>query len=376
MRQRIGLVLILSGIMWSACAAPSSRPDLPPSASDLTLLKTTRLCDQKADALKRWAGLPVRQSPWGSGEEIGIPGNRSESGAEESFFFDEDGLLVGALFAFPSGLPLKPYPVLRNTLSELKPTLEFYLSIAAAPDRSNLDTSALYRTGDEKSTTEYIVQGGATQTLLLASVALDPYSSLLSAYRSEFLARVGKGDKTKSPQPATTKAPPAAAAFPALQQFARGESAYFASCASRDMDRAAAAYEKAIAKGIPDKVQLAEAHHRLGLALAGKGQLKQARAEMEQSLSVRPNSPDVLNSLGTVYLKLNERDKAIASFERAITLRPNYPLARYNLGEAYEPVNGRLAIEEYETYVALVEGVPEEKERVAKARERIRMLKR
>jgi len=375
MRRTISVALIASAVLVSACAAPSSRPDLPPSASDLVLLKSMRLCDQKDEALKRWTGLPVQRTAWGSGEEIGIPGNRSESGAEESFFFDEDGLLVGALFAFPTGLPLKPYPVLRDTLSQLKPTLEFYLSLTTVPDRTNLDTSGLYRTGDEKTTTEYIVQRGSSPTLLLASIALDPYASLLSAYRPEFLARGGKGDKSKSAQPASPKSP-SAAAFPSLQQFARGETAYFASCGTRDMDRAAAAYEKAIAQGIPDKVQLAEAHHRLGLALAGKGQLTQARAEIEQSLSVRPNSPDVLNSLGTIHLKLGDRDKAIASLERAITLRPNYPLARYNLGEAYEPVNSKLAIEQYETYLALVEGVPEERERMAKARERIRMLKR
>lgn len=376
MRQRTGLVLILWGILCAACATSSSQSDLPPSASDLALLKTTRLCDQKAEALKRWTGLPVRETPWGSGQELGIPGNRSESGADESFFFDEDGTLVGALFAFPTGLPLKPYPVLRNTLSELKPMLEFYLTITAAPDRSTMDTSGLFRTGDEKSTTEYIVQGGVNGTLLLASVALDPYVPLLSAYRPEFLGRVGKGDKSQTTHPAGSKAPASAAAFPALQQFARAEAAYFASCGNRDTDRAVAAYRKAIAQGIPDKIQLAEAHHRLGLALAAKGELKEARAEMEQSLTVRPNSPDVLNSLGTVYLKLGDRDKAIASFERAVTLRPNYPIARYNLGEAYEAFNTRLAIEEYETYLALVERLPEEKERAMKARQRIKMLKR
>lgn len=372
MRKTLSVVSILWALCFSACAEPSGRPDLPPSASDLVLLKSARLCDQKPDALKTWATLPLQRSAWGSGEEIRIPRDRSQSNADESYFFDEDGLLVGGLFAFPGGLSLKPYPVLRDTLSELKPTVEFYLTLTTTTDRPSMDSSGLFRTGDEKSTVEYIVQSGKNQKLLLASVAIDPYAPLLSAYRPEFLSRVGKGDVVKPSQPAKA---PAATAFPALQQFARGETAYFGSCGVRDMDRAVAAYEKAIAQGIPDKVQLAEAHHRLGLALSAKGQLKLARAQMEQSLTVRPNTPDVLNSIGTVHLKLGDRDKAIAAFERAVTLRPNYPIARFNLGEAYEPVNTRLAIEEYETYLALVEGVPEEKERAAKAQARIKTLK-
>ncbi len=375
MRRTLSVVSILWALCVSACAEQSSRPDLPPSASDLVLLKSARLCDQKPDVLKKWVALPLQRSAWGSGEEIRIPRDRSQSNAEESYFFDEDGLLVGGLFAFPGGLSLKPYPVLRDTLSELKPTVEFYLTLNTTMERPSMDSSGLFRTGDEKSTVEYIVQSGKNQKLLLASVAIDPYAPLLSAYRPEFLSRVGKGDVVKPSQP-PAKTSAAVTAFPALQQFARGETAYFGSCGLRDMDRAAAAYEKAIAQGIPDKIQLAEAHHRLGLALAATGQLKQARAQMEQSLAVRPNTPDVLNSIGTVHLKLGDRDKAIAAFERAVRLRPNYPIARFNLGEAYELVNTRLAIEEYETYLALVEGVPEEKERAMKARQRIKMLKR
>jgi Flp pilus assembly protein TadD len=121
---------------------------------------------------------------------------------------------------------------------------------------------------------------------------------------------------------------------------------------------------------------VAESHHRLGLALEGQGQLSQAREEMEQSVALRPNIPEVLNNLGTVYMKLKQREKAVKVLEKAVLLRPNYPLARYNLAESYEETNAKRAIGEYETYLALVEGIPEEAERMAQVQERIKSLRR
>src|SRR5574341_1459884 len=182
---RIALVLSAAavGFLLSACGTPPPPSRFPPSASDLVLLKSTRLCDRKTDFLQRSQSLSPRREAWGSGEEVRIAAGRSESGGEESYFFDEDGVLVGALFAFPNGQNLKPYPVLRQTLSELKPALEFYLNVAQVADRANLDPSTMYETGDEKSTTRYVVLGAAeAPTLLLASFALDPYATLLSPY--------------------------------------------------------------------------------------------------------------------------------------------------------------------------------------------------
>ena len=54
----------------------------------------------------------------------------------------------------------------------------------------------------------------------------------------------------------------------------------------------------------------------------------------------------------------------LSSFERAIVLRPNYALARYNLAEACAATNPKRALSEYETYVAIVEGIPEEADRI------------
>ena len=373
----LSLSALATGLLSLACAATTPPSNLPPSASDLILLKSVRLCEKKATFLQGRETASLRREAWGSGEEVRIAASRSESGAEESFFFDEDGLLVSALFTFPTGLNLKPYPVLRETLSQLKPTIEFYLNVAELASRADLDTSALYMTGDEKSTTQYIVLRGAdVPSLLLASFSLDPYATLLSPRRKAFLSRVGGTDKSKSSLRTDSKGDEDKEPFPALQQFARGEAAHLAYCGTRNDDVAVVAYQKAIAHGFSNKVQLAEAHHKLGLALKWKGQLEGARDAIQQSLVIQPNRPEVLNNLGDVYKQLGDLDKALKAFEKAVTLRPNYPLARFNLAEAYEAVNPKLAISEYETYLALVEGIPEEADRAAQARQRVKALTR
>ncbi|MEQ1561907.1 MAG: hypothetical protein ABL935_00770, partial [Nitrospiraceae bacterium] len=120
-----------------------------------------------------------------------LSADRSPSHGDESYFFDEDGLLVGTLFTFSSGLDLNPYPILRQTLTLLKPALEFYLNVANLSSKSSMDSSALYETGDEKTTTQYLVLGSREQpSLLQASVTIDPYVRLFSPYRREFLERL------------------------------------------------------------------------------------------------------------------------------------------------------------------------------------------
>jgi hypothetical protein len=62
-------------------------------------------------------------------------------------------------------------------------------------------------------------------------------------------------------------------------------------------------------------------------------------------------------------------------FEKAVTLRPNYAVARYNLADALEQTNPKRALSEYETFLALIEGIPEEEARAGHAKERIKALK-
>jgi tetratricopeptide (TPR) repeat protein len=372
----LGVALSTAGFLSSCGPSGPVRPNLPPSESDLTLLKSTALCDRKPDFETKLPAAPKEGRPWGAGQEVQIPGSRSATHADESYFFDEDGLLVGALFTFPRGLDLAPYPVLRHTLSLLKPTNEFYLAVPLLPTKANMDTSALFETGDEKSTTQYLVTGTRdTPVLLQASFTIDPYVRLFSPYRREFLARLK--------QPAGTNGGPAADGqgsedkepFRSLHEFARGQTAQLAYCGDKNYDVALDAYQKAAASGFTNKVWQAEAHHKLGQAWQAKGQFEKAKAEMEKSLAIRPNIPEVLNNLGTVHAQMGDKTGALALFERAVTLRPNYAVARYNLAEAYEATNPKRALSEYETFLVLVEGIPEEEGRAARAKERVRMLK-
>ncbi|MEK7273540.1 MAG: tetratricopeptide repeat protein, partial [Nitrospirota bacterium] len=299
------------------------------------------------------------------------------SHADESYFFDEDGMLVGAIFMFPSGLDLEPYPVLRKTLLALKPQLEFYLNVSQLATKANMDSSAIFDTGDEKTTVEYLVTGNREHMILLtASFTIDPYVRLFSPYRREFLDRLrepagGKSGMKIESQGSEDKEP-----FASLQQFARGQTAQLAYCKDKDYDIAADAYQKSITSGFANKVWMAEAHHRLGVSLDAKGQFEKAKAEMLQSLAIRPNVPEVMNNLGAVHSKLGEKAAAMSLFEKAVILRPNYAMARYNLAEAYEPTNPKRALAEYETFLALVEGIPEEEGRIARVKERLKVMKK
>lgn len=372
-----GFFVVVSLVIGCGGPAAPVKPPLPPSETDLILLASTALCERKIDFMRKHPDAAHTAKDWGSGHELTIPTENSASQGEESYFFDEDGVLVGALFTFPKGLDLKPYSVLRRTLSQLKPSVEFYLNVAQLETRTNMESSALLETGDEKSTTQYLVIGLGEQPILLqASFTIDPYVRLFSPYRREFLDRLrnpasGEGGQKMESQGAEDKEP-----FSSLQQFARGQAAQLAYCGEKNYDIASDAYQKAIAGGFTNKVWLAEAHHKLGLVWEAKGRFDKAKSEMMRSLSLRPNIPEVLNNLGTVQVKLGDKAAGLSLFEKAVTLRPNYALARFNLAEACEDTNPKRAISEYETYLALVEGITEEETRIAHAKERVKALKR
>ena len=371
-----GLFVVVAMLIGCSGSAAPIKPPLPPSKTDLVLLASTALCERKLDFVRKYPATARTAKNWGSGHELTISLETSVSRGEESYFFDEDGVLVGALFTFPKGLDLKPYPVLRRTLSQLKPSVEFYLNVAQLETRMDMESSALLETGDEKSTTQYLVTGlGENPILLQASFTIDPYVRLFSPYRREFLERLrnptgGEGGQKMESQGTEDKEP-----FSSLQQFARGQAAQLAYCGDKNYDIAVDAYQKAIATGFTNKVWLAEAHHKLGLAWEAKGRFDKAKPEMMRSLALRPNIPEVLNNLGTVQVKLGDKAAGLGLFEKAVTLRPNYALARFNLAEACEETNPKRAISEYETYLALVEGIIEEEARIALVKERIKVLK-
>ncbi|MDT7043141.1 tetratricopeptide repeat protein [Candidatus Nitronereus thalassa] len=352
---------------------PPPEPGLPPSASDLELLGTTKLCDDKALILNQWKGSTFTRTPWGSGERLERLAQSQQPNFDRFYFFNEEDVLVGAIFRFGSGLNLEPYPILRGTLSQLPPSSAFFLDPAQLLQSTKAKSAVLFRTGSKTSTTQYLVLDDKDRPLLLvASMSIDPYEQLLSSYQKAYLpGLVRSSDTEKAKELALSQGN----TFLALQQFARGEAALFSSCGQRQPEVAIDAYRRAVNLGFPKKEQLAEAHHRMGLALRDKDQLQEAQTHLEKALEIRPNVPEVINNLGSVLAQQNKQTQAIELFERAIILRPNYARARFNLAEVLEKMNKRRAIEEYETYLALVEGIPEEEPRMMLVEERLKRLK-
>ena len=165
-------------------------------------------------------------------------------------------------------------------------------------------------------------------------------------------------------------------------------------------------YDKAIEQwreAIHLDPSLARAHHDLGLALRGKGQLAEAVTELREAvrldpkdgtahadlgdalqehgdldgaltayqtaLALVPSSAPLRNNLGYVLVRKGNLDGAIAEWRTAVQVDPKYPPARINLAEALEnkgDVQGAIAA--YERFLDLVpsgEDVDEVRKRVA-----------
>ena len=347
---------------------------LPPSASDLELLGAAHLCDAEEPIVKRWQGIRYERVPWGTGEQLKRSEQSGQPDHDRFYFFDDEQRLVGAVFRYNQGLPLKPYPLLRQTLSELIPSSTFYIDPTQLLSKKGAQSAVLYRTGDYTSTTQYlVVESEDDPALLVASLAIDPYEQLLSSYHETFLPGLNRSQSATPGE--TSPEGDQSDDFLGRQQFARGEAALFGSCGTAQPAIAVEAYRQAIQHGLKNESRLAEAHHRLGLALRDQGQPADAQRELEQALALRPNAPAIINSLGRVLADQHKQSHAIELFERAIILRPNYAEARFNLAQSLERTDTRRAIEEYETYIALVEGIPREAERIRAVQERVKRLK-
>lgn len=370
--QLVTTIAVLGGCL----PPPESDSGFPPTASDLELLGQTKLCDKKSDIVKQWQGSTYTRKPWGSGEQFHRPAQSVQPSHDRFYFFDDDGLLIGAVFRFIPGVDLQPYPMLRQTLAALHPSSSFFLDPSHLLEKEVVKSANMYRTGDKTSTTQYLVLADKDYPrLLVASIVIDPYEQLLSSYQRKFLPGLERPYSHATTPNASPNPDAEPKGFLATQQFARGETALFASCGERNADTAIAAYQGAISYGFSDDIRLAEAHHRLGLALRDKGRFQDAEAQLEKALIIRPNVPEVINNLGSVLAQEGKKVRAIELFEKAIVLRPNYARARFNLAEALESIQVGRAIEEYETYLALVEGIPEEEQRARLVEERVKRLK-
>ena len=357
------------------CAGSPPTSPLPPSESDLNILGKTSLCQTKAEAQTSWLKPGVKESPWGGGKEV-FQEVASPNKQGQWFMFNEDQILVGVITVFHHGLSLDDYPTLRHTLSQLPPAREFFFHSSQLLKGQAPDSGTLYRTGEATTTHQYFIRHtpGQNDQLVMAVFILDPYESLLDGSHPKFLSYIDDPDSAQKDLPVARDQMGSEKEFLGLQQFARGEIALFASCGNKQPDIALDAYQKAIQYGLPDTKQLAEAHHRLGLALRSVGRLPEAKTALQQALTIQPHSAGILNSYGSVLAQMGELPKAIETYEKALALQPDYAHARFNLAEAYASLNPKRAIQEYETFLILAEDKPEESTKVDLAKSKIKAL--
>lgn len=359
------------------CASVPPPSLLPPSESDLNLLEKATLCQTKSEAQSSWLLPGIQESPWGGGNEI-FQEIASPNKKAQWFMFNEDQTLVGVITVFPRGLSLDGYPKLRHTLAQLPPAREFFFHSSKLLKEQAPDSGTLYRTGEATTTHQYFIRHtkGQQDQLVMAVFVLDPYETLLDGSHQKFLSYIEDSDHLEKVSTGTTEQLDGEAGkeFLGLQQFARGEISLFASCGKKQPEIALDAYHKAIRYGLSDPKQLAEAHHRLGLAFRSMGRLSEATTALEQALNIQPHSAVILNSYGSVLAQLGKLPKAIETFEQALALQPNYAQARFNLAEAYESHNPKRAIQEYETFLILAGDNPEESTKVGLAKSKIKAL--
>lgn len=92
---------------------------------------------------------------------------------------------------------------------------------------------------------------------------------------------------------------------------------------------------KWLKQAVPGAATAADAHFFLGRIARQEGHLDEAGREVKQSLSIRPDSADVLAELGQVYLASRDYSQAAPCFDRAIQLDPENYAANFGLLQLY-----------------------------------------
>ncbi len=86
----------------------------------------------------------------------------------------------------------------------------------------------------------------------------------------------------------------------------------------------------------------AKVHRFVGIALARRGDLDKAKAELETALRILPDYPEAYNELGAVLTGQGKFDEALKIFQQAVKLFPEYAEPYLNIGMIYERM-GKLA---------------------------------
>jgi type IV pilus biogenesis/stability protein PilW len=79
----------------------------------------------------------------------------------------------------------------------------------------------------------------------------------------------------------------------------------------------------------------AEFHYKMGVSHLNEGNIQMAFVELQKAYQFDPDNKETLNSLGLVYLQLDELEKAKDLFLRAISIDSEFSEAYNNLGVTY-----------------------------------------
>jgi protein O-GlcNAc transferase len=69
-------------------------------------------------------------------------------------------------------------------------------------------------------------------------------------------------------------------------------------------------------------------------ALAATGQLPSATAKMKAAIAAAPQSPDLMDALGSLYAQQHNWPSAVSEFQKVLQLNPNFAAAHLHLGVA------------------------------------------
>jgi Flp pilus assembly protein TadD len=84
----------------------------------------------------------------------------------------------------------------------------------------------------------------------------------------------------------------------------------------------------------------ADALNYLGYSYADRGiRLQEALQLVQKALTLKPNMGYITDSLGWIYFKLGEYEKAVAELEKANQLTPDDPTITEHLGDGYQKLN-------------------------------------